>query len=59
MISIHISSLINPNHFSWLHRVWFLAAGLALLVQTPPAYGSTPGEQTFASPQDAVNALVV
>ena len=36
-----------------------LASSLVLLTLALPAYGSTPDEQTFASPQDAVNALVV
>ncbi len=38
-------------------RIFALAAGLALSLL--PVYASAPDEQTFASPQDAANALVL
>ena len=44
----------------WLRRMWPLASGpgLALLALTLPVRVSAADEQTFAAPQDAVNALL-
>jgi len=61
MISTPTLPLIKPNRFSWLRRIWSLASGpgLALLLLTLPARAAAADEQTFTSPQEAVNALVV
>ncbi|MCE0497166.1 MAG: DUF2950 domain-containing protein [Methylacidiphilales bacterium] len=56
---MQISPLIKSNLFSRLRRMSSLALSLILLTLALPVYGSTPDEQTFASPQDAVNALVI
>ena len=50
------------NHLHWkgmlgFSRIFALASGLALSLL--PGYASAADEQTFASPQDAVNALVL
>jgi hypothetical protein len=60
MISTQTLPLLKPNCFSWLRRVLSQASGpgLALLVLTLPVCASAADEQTFAVPQDAVNALV-
>ena len=60
MITTETLPLINPERLSWLRRIWPLASslGLALLALTPPVRASAADEQTFAAPQDAVNALV-
>jgi hypothetical protein len=51
---------MKPNQLSWLRRILALASGpgLALLALTLPGRASAAEEQTFAAPQDAVNALV-
>jgi Protein of unknown function (DUF2950) len=51
---------MKPNQLSWLRRILLLASGpgLALLALTLPVCASAADEQSFASPQDAVNALV-
>jgi hypothetical protein len=61
MILTQTLPLINPNRPSWLRRIWAFASGLglALLALTVPVRASAVDEQTFASPQEAVNALVV
>jgi Protein of unknown function (DUF2950) len=48
------------NLFTWLGRILPLASGLglALLALALPVNASAEDEQTFASPQEAVNALV-
>jgi hypothetical protein len=48
------------NLFTWLRRILPLASGLglALLTLALPVSASAEDEQTFASPQEAVNALV-
>jgi len=48
------------NLFAWLRRILPLASGLglALLAFALPVSASAEDEQTFASPQEAVNALV-
>jgi hypothetical protein len=46
------------NLFTWLRRILSLASGLALLALMLPFSASAEDEQTFASPQEAVNALV-
>ena len=48
------------NLFSWLRRILPLASGLglALLALALPVSAAAEDEQTFASPQAAVNALV-
>ncbi len=61
MILTQTLPLINPNRPSWLRRIWAFASGLglALLALTVPVRASAVDKQTFASPQEAVNALVV
>ena len=54
---MQILPLIKSNSFSRSRRMSSLAFSLVLLAL--PVYGSTPDEQTFATPQDAVNALVI
>jgi hypothetical protein len=51
---------VKLNRLSWLRRTWSRAAGpgLALLALTLPVRVPAADEQTFASPQEAVNALV-
>ncbi|HEV2434563.1 MAG TPA: DUF2950 domain-containing protein [Verrucomicrobiae bacterium] len=51
---------MKPDRLPWFRRTWPLAAGpgLILLVLTLPVRVPAAEEQTFASPQDAVNALV-
>ena len=56
---MQIFPLIKSDRLSWLRRMSFLVSGLALLALALPVCASTPDEQTFASPQDAVSALVV
>jgi hypothetical protein len=60
MIATKTLPLLKPNRLSWLRRILFLASGpgLALLALTLPMCASAAGEQTFAAPQEAVNALV-
>ena len=60
MISIQTLPLMKPDCFSWLHRILSLASGpgLILLTLTLPLCAPAADEQTFASPQDAVNTLV-
>jgi len=60
MIATQILPLIRPGRRSWLRRIWPLASGLGvvLLGLTLPVCAPAADEQTFASPQDAVNALV-
>ena len=60
MIAIPTLSLMNQNCFSWVRRILSLASGpgLILLTLTLPLCAPAADEQTFASPQDAVNALV-
>ena len=51
---------MKPSRLSWLDRIWSAASGpgLALLVLALPMCAPAADEQTFAAPQDAVNALV-
>jgi hypothetical protein len=60
MIANKTLPLMKPNLLSWLRRILLLASGpgLALLALTLPVCASAADEQTFAAPQDAVNALV-
>ncbi|MGO8837196.1 MAG: DUF2950 domain-containing protein [Limisphaerales bacterium] len=60
MIATPTLPLMKPDRSSWLRRMWSLASvpGLALLALTLPLRASAADEQTFAAPQDAVNALV-
>jgi hypothetical protein len=60
MISTPTLPLMKPNRLSWLRRIWSLASGpgLVLLALTLPVRAPAAGEQTFAAPQEAVNALV-
>lgn len=53
MIPAQTLPLVKSKRFSWLHRALLLAIGLMAL----PVCASAVDEQTFASPQDAVNAL--
>jgi hypothetical protein len=60
MIATHTLPLMKSNCLSWLRRIWSLASGpgLVLLALTLPVRVPAADEQTFAAPQDAVNALV-
>jgi len=60
MISTQTLPRMKPNRLSWLRQIWPLASGpgLALLALTLPVRAPAADEQTFAAPQDAVNALV-
>ena len=60
MISTQTLTLMKPNRLSWRRRIWSLASGpgLAFLALTLPVCAPAADEQTFAAPQDAVNALV-
>jgi hypothetical protein len=51
---------MKTNLFTWLRRILSLASGLglALLALALPVSALADDEQTFASPQEAVNALV-
>jgi hypothetical protein len=57
MMLMLIFPLMKSVSFSW--RPMGLASGLAFLILTLPVCGALADEQTFASPQDAVNALVL
>jgi hypothetical protein len=61
MILTQTLPLINPDRPSWLRRIWPLASGLGLtlLALTLPVRVLAADEQTFGSPQEAVNALIV
>jgi hypothetical protein len=61
MIFTQTLPLTNPDCSLWLCRIWARASGLgvALLALTLPVCVSAADEQTFASPQEAVSALVV
>ncbi len=50
---------MKPEGRSWLRRIGLLVCGvgLALLALTAPVRAGAVDEQTFASPQDALNAL--
>src|ERR1019366_7736574 len=50
-----------PGRLSWLRRFRSVASGcgLALLTLTLPVRASAADEQTFTSPQEAINALVM
>jgi hypothetical protein len=60
MISTKTLPLLKPNRLSWLRRICSFVSGpgLALVALTLPVCASAVEEQTFAAPQDAVNALV-
>jgi hypothetical protein len=60
MILTQTLPLMKPNRLSWLRQIWSLASGpgLVLLALTLPVRASAADEQTFAAPQEAVNALV-
>ncbi len=60
MIPTQTLPLMKRSQLSWLRRMWFLglSPGLALLALTLPMRALAANEQTFASPQEAVNALV-
>jgi hypothetical protein len=60
MIANKTLPLMKPNLLSWLRRILPLASGpgLALVALTLPVCASAADEQSFAAPQDAVNALV-
>ena len=51
---------MKPGRPSWLRRIWPFAsgAGMAFVALTLPVCAPAADEQTFAAPQDAVNALV-
>ncbi len=57
MIFTQTLPFMKPNFFSWLRRMRLLASGLALL--TLAVRVTAADEQTFSSPQQAVNVLVV
>ena len=60
MIATPTLLLMKLNRLSWLRRICSLASGLglALLALTLPVLAAAADEQTFAAPQEAVNALV-
>jgi Protein of unknown function (DUF2950) len=60
MIHKQTLSLMKPSRFSWLCRIPLPVSGLSLvfLALILPMSAAAVDEQTFASPQDAVNALV-
>ena len=60
MIAIQTLPVMKPNYSSWLRRILSLVSGpgLILLTLTLPLCAPAEDEQTFTSPQDAVNALV-
>ena len=60
MIANKTLPLMKPNRFSWLRWILSLASGtgLALLALTLPLRAPAADEQTFATPQKAVKALV-
>jgi len=60
MIATPTLPLMKPDRRSWLCRLWPVASGpgLALLTLTLPMCAAAADEQTFAAPQEAVNALV-
>jgi hypothetical protein len=60
MIATQTLPLMKPDRFSCLRRIGPLASGarLVLLALALPVRASAADEQTFAAPQDAVNALV-
>jgi hypothetical protein len=60
MIPTPTLPLMKLNHLSWLRRIWSVAfgTGLALLALTLPVCAPAADKQTFAAPQEAVNALV-
>ncbi len=60
MIATPILPLMKSDRHLWLRRFWPLASGpgLALLALALPWCAKAAGEQTFAAPQAAVNALV-
>ena len=60
MIPTQTLPLMKPYRLSWLRRIGFLALGpgLALLALTLPLRAAAAGERTFATPTEAVNALV-
>ena len=55
---MQILPLTKLLSFSWLRRIVSPKSGLALIVMTLPISALAANEQTFASPQDALNALV-
>ena len=60
MIANKTLPLMKPSLLSWLRRILPLASGpcLAFLALTLPVCASAAEEQSFAAPQEAVNALV-
>jgi hypothetical protein len=60
MIATHTLLLMKPCRLSWLCRIWSLVCGpgSVLLALTLPVCAPAADEQSFAAPQDAVNALV-
>jgi hypothetical protein len=61
MTSTQTLPLMKLNRILWLRRICPLASGMgaALLTLALPVLSSAADEQTFAAPQEAVNALVV
>jgi hypothetical protein len=55
---MQILPLMKFLSFSWFRRIFYPASGLALILLTLPVSAWAASEQTFASPQDALNALV-
>jgi hypothetical protein len=56
---MQILPMMKSNRLSWLRQICSSVCGLVFLVLTLPVGASAADEQTFASPQDAVNALVI
>ncbi|HXR04662.1 MAG TPA: DUF2950 domain-containing protein [Verrucomicrobiae bacterium] len=59
MIPTQTLPLAKADRLAWLRRLWSLASGpgLTLFALTLPFGAVAADEQTFAAPQDAVNAL--
>jgi hypothetical protein len=61
MIATQTSPMLKAGCLSWLHRIGTLVPGVGAVLfafALPLLRASAANEQTFASPQDAVNALV-
>jgi hypothetical protein len=61
MISTHTLPLMQPNRSAWLRWIRLFASSLSLVFLTLalPGRAAAADEQTFSSPQEAVNALVM
>jgi hypothetical protein len=60
MIATQTLPLMKPIRLAWLRRIWLPASGLGVLFLAlmQPVCAMAADKQVFASPQDAVNALM-